>query len=511
MDNTNTGLTTVGDSNSEELSASVENVDNGKDYCSLIIDNLDELGALKIHNDVIQAYSKLNSIALKILYLALHDVQNKGVSEEMGVVRFDIREFLKVIQDKNTFGGKDYEAIKEALGQLKNTYITIIQTDSEDNGSFNYCTFDIASMVRFCSELGFFEIQLNDYFLRYIFKLEKRYTLMLLKNYMKINNVVAMKLYALLYSRYNMTFNKKDFIKKNGAKLDVTVPIETIRYVLYGPNSDKYANDFKYFKRDIINPFIERINEQTDDMHIDEEIKLVRKKGERKASSITFKIYINTAEVKEKFDIQRFFIDMYNCANDPKKEITEEQFDRFDNLFGTLELWRLKKEYADSHENANLYFEATKKTRALSKPDLDYVKKELKRIGYIGLTKAKLNEYAQDLKAREYVEAKGFWKSPTSKELYKRVTDEIKRKEKYKYTAIKDYKELKETERLNEASHSEYEKMKADRLRKQMIDEEKAYEKRQMRDEEAKRKLSEETSKKLSKLLNKTSEPTVSA
>ena len=390
---------------------------------------------LKVHNSVIQAYSKLNTDALKILFYTLSSITERNMTGMIDFIYFDIREYLQATRANASIGGNDYLAVKKALSQLRRAEITPIGTEKDYDDGPNY-TFVIAQATMYNPTKGIFGIRLSYDFHKYLFEFKKRFTSMLLDNYIKINHPNTMKLYGLLYSRYNMTFNANNNINNNSVELSVPIPVKDIRDMLYGLDSDTYLNNFKALKRDTIVPSINRINEQTDDMRVS--IEDFVKKG-RKVDSIIFKVCLNTQETQKNFKIKRFYTDMYSIAKSPDKVMTREQTQQFKDLFGELAYWRLAKTYSVSHNLSDILLQAEKNVMTLRKVNNDVVREEINKIKKNKKMNAdNIKAYAEDYKAREYVEIKGFWKSPTSEEIYKELLKLSQNKVEMKSTMIKN-------------------------------------------------------------------------
>lgn len=396
---------------------------------------------LKVHNSVIQAYSKLNTDALKILYYTLSSIPERKMTGMIDFIYFNIRDYLQATRD-TVIGGNDYIAVKKALTQLRRAEITPIGTEKDYDDGPSY-TFVIAQATMYNPKKGIFGVRLSYDFHKYLFEFQKRFTSMLLDNYIKINNPITMKIYGLLYSRYNMTFNAKNNITNNSVELSVPIPVEDIRQMLYGLNSDTYLNNFKSFKRDTIVPSIARINEQTEDMRV--EIADFVKKG-RKVDSIVFKVCLNTKETQMNFKIKRFYTDMYFIAKTPQKDFTEEEKQKFNELFGELAFWRLLKLYAISHKQTELLMQAEIKIMTLRKVDNDKVREVITKIKKNKKMNAdRIETYADEYKKQKYVEIKGFWKSPTAEEIYKELLKLAKTKKDLVSVMIKN-----NIERINE-------------------------------------------------------------
>ena len=426
---------------------------------AILLNNEDDI---EIHNAIIQAYSKLSAEAQKILFYALTYVKNKPINEIDDPITFSVRELLKKTQCRDA-SGQDYRKVKKALIQLRDSSITPYGNDDNEE---SFLSFSITSEVEFNKELNIFHLALNRRFAYYLFgtdgRRRKPYTIMLLKYYMLLKTINAMKIYALLYSRYKMTINRRNSNIKNGNELSVPIKLETFRNMLFGKGSDKYQ-DFKIFNQRILSIALNEINELTD-MRVSID-RMIREN--RKVSTIVFNICLNTAESLELFDMQRLYTRMYKIANDISKAFTEADIAEYKNTFGEYFFNKLNlvytdkriKAYPDITEATNLVMENYTSQNYCRTCDADAGNDTLveSKINSLlnAVTKDKKKQTAKlirsiAIKYRQdnYIEFLNAWKFPVDESVYKKLEEIATEKDKY-HSEIKSFAIENRKERLS--------------------------------------------------------------
>ena len=421
-----------------------------------VIDNNEEV---KISNTIIQAYSELSSDAQKILFLTLSKLRYKTVVLDMlEPIFFNISDYLKTSHDK--IGGTQYKALKNALNELKHYDITPIGNLNDDK---TYYSFPCASLVFMDREKGLFGVELNHHFQKFLFGedgtgLKGDFTLMLLRNYLRLNDATAMKIYGLLYANYNKTANKSlKYGNKNGNEITFAIPVEKLRNTLFGEDSAKYP-DFKDFKKVILNRSLKAINEKTEDMRV--EIKELIRTG-RKVTSIMFNVCLNEKIANENFRIARLYTDMYKIANDPTLPLPKGKAEEFKNTFGGVHYQKWYIVFIKNRatkENPDLKVNVYNAMMWLEKHDIvkedivnDTIKKMKKK------TASEIGLYASKLKNDNYFEVNGFWKDKTSEATYNKLIDMMKAKQEAQIAIKEDYKEQRMLKTNETAKEVEYE------------------------------------------------------
>ena len=409
------------------------------------IEEIKDDALIKIHNSIIQAYSELSNDAQKIFFIALSKMKDTTPNVMPEPIFFNIQEYLKTTRkDYKKMGGTEYAAIKNALNQLMTYKITPIGS-LDDNSS--YGSFIVAPSTFMNTEKGIFGLRLNYDFQRYLFGedgkgLKKNYTIMLLRNYLKIKSRTALKMYALLYSRYRMTIcknksNKEIYSKEpKGLAISVPIPVETIREMLFGSGSDRYAS-FKDFKKDIIVRSLNAINSQSDDMRV--EIKELIRTG-RKVTTINFLVRLNTNDAKEILEMAKIWGNMYKIANDtnlqpPDKSLVED----FKSTFGEIMYVKWLSIFCKNRNFADKYLECSKWLDENNKVNDSKVKEEMKKFTKRSATD--IGVYASQLKMQNYIEFNGlsFWKTPTDEALYNKLMKLKTGKEEKQILEVKNY------------------------------------------------------------------------
>ena len=405
-----------------------------------VIDNTEEI---KISNTIIQAYSKLNSDAQKILFLTLSKLRYKTVVLDMlEPIYFNIRDYLETTHDN--IGGTQYKALKEALNQLKHYDITPIGNLSDDK---TYYSFPCASLVFMDREKGLFGVELNHHFQKFLFGedgtgLKGDFTLMLLRNYLRLNDVTAMKIYGLLYENYNKTANKAlKYGNRNGNEITFAIPVEQLRNTLLGEDSAKYP-DFKDFKKILLNRSLKAINEKTEDMRV--EIKGLKRTG-RKVTSIMFNVCINEKLANENFRIARLYSEMYKIANDASLPLPKEKVKEFRKTFGDIIYgkWYVVyvKNRADEKDDKSK-IEAFNALTWLEKNDVvkeDVVNETIKKMKK--KTASEIGLFASKIRNDNYIEVKSLWKDKTSEAIYKKLMAMKDAKQEAQISIKEEYKE----------------------------------------------------------------------
>lgn len=404
-----------------------------------VIDSNEEI---KISNTIIQAYSELSSDAQKILFLTLSKLRYKTVVLNMlEPIYFNISDYLKTTH--NRIGGSQYVALKKALNELKHYDITPVGNLNDDK---TYYSFPCASLVFMDREKGLFGVELNHHFQKFLFGedgtgLKGDFTLMLLRNYLRLNDVTAMKVYGLLYEGYNKTANKAlKYGSRNGNEITFAIPVEQLRNTLLGENSTKYQ-DFRIFKRDIISRSIKAINEKTEDMRV--EIKELKRTG-RKVTSIMFNVCLNEKIANENFRIARLYTDMYKIANDPSLQLTKGKDIEFRTTFGDVAYakWLIVYAKKRAKNNNTMKLTAFNTREWLEKHDVvneDKVNETIKKMKK--KTASEIGLFASKLKNDNYIKIKGFWKDKTSESIYNKLLAMKKAKQEAQTAIKEEYKE----------------------------------------------------------------------
>lgn len=409
---------------------------------TILINNDDEI---EIHNAIIQAYSKLSTEAQKILFYSLTYVKNKPIDKIDDPIPFSIHDFLVKTQIRKATG-PDYAKVKKALKQLQESFITPYGNLDDDE---SFLSFNITSEVELNKEENIFHISLNRRFAWFLFgtdgRRRKPYTIMLLKYYMLLKSVNAMKIYALLYSRYKMTINRRNSNIKNGNELSVPIKLVTFHNMLFGKGSDKYQ-DFRTFNQKVLSIALDEINELTNmRVNIDHMIR-----ENRKVSTIVFNICLNTAESLELFDMQRLYTRMYKIANDISKAFTEEEQTAFKNTFGEYLFHKLNLVYTDKRIKA--FADITEATALIlenytSQNYLRTCDKEAEDITLVeSKIKSLLNTVTKDKKKQtaklirsiatkyrqdNYIEFLNSWKFPIDERIYNKLEEMATEKDNY--------------------------------------------------------------------------------
>lgn len=203
-------------------------------------DKNNELVVVKA-NRMIQEYKyTLSKMEIRIVNTIISNISSPKYDQELNTMEFDIREFSKMLGLEDA-GGKNYKAIKEALHNLSNK-----SSDYIDFGEYETIVRWIDKPV-FEKKSGKVKLKLDDdlkpFFLQASGSIHAK-----LRYYFEMDSKYSMRLYELLKSYDGFKFAKFE-IDKLRTLIDAT--------------KKSYSN-FAMFKRSVLDPAVEEINDVTD-------------------------------------------------------------------------------------------------------------------------------------------------------------------------------------------------------------------------------------------------------
>lgn len=383
---------------------------------------------ISVKNDIIDGYANLSLIAQKVFLALLAQFEDRINMNPERIVQpyaFRISDIKRLLGYKR-LGGKDYENIWNAIVEM--AHIEIHPYRHHKNKVSKLSFFFIATGVFFYKESGIYVIKLNDNFYPYLYgntpdgRLSDRYTIMLLKSIMKLHDKYSMRMYALLYSRFKMTVNKKGYEDSNLRKsiLEIPIPVETIRMMLFG-ESETYSK-FYELRRNILDVTVKHINEHTN-MHVS--IKdVIRTK--RKISTIIFNVQLSEDEEDIDIEKRQYYNDFMKRVKNASIEITPKEFAVFGRKFSDYIALKVQTKYEHIRGN-NKFFELEKKLKELSVIDIKAVKKA-KQESYTWKM-AELSKQIKQLRKEHFFDSISQWSNPTQEAVYEAYCEAYEKKQ----------------------------------------------------------------------------------
>jgi plasmid replication initiation protein len=242
-----------------------------------------------VKNDLIESASRLTRLEHHILIYAISALRKSDT--HFKVLRFHLKDMVKDLE----LTSSGYSQIIKATKSLAVKTVTVRRSDDKEEKDHQmvWCPTVTTTKNKIDPEKGYIDIKFNDDLAPYLLNIKNKYLQTANKPLLQVRNTYGVKL--LLYLRKWWNFYE-DGIKTH------KVPIEKFREILgldNFPDAKDMYKDYPNFRRRVLDPAINEINDKSDILVTCE---TQSRKDKRKVESLVFKF----AEKKDFEDLEDF-------------------------------------------------------------------------------------------------------------------------------------------------------------------------------------------------------------